>query len=546
MVETKGKKIISKVLKVLLYIAISFVCLLALVLLYYVINSQVHANDENYRPTVSIYTIVSPSMTPVINVYDVVVNVKADTPKDIEVGDIITYKSQAANSEGMTITHRVIAIDQLPDGTYEYLTQGDNNSEPDSLYVTFDNVIGKEIMIIPGLGRLQFLIANHKWWLILLIIPIGIYLVREIFKLIDLFNLRNKVDRITGEKEESIIVKKKIENIERKEKIKEELEIRELEKDAIKRSSEEPEGFLEKYTETMVIVPINKYDKANKPKQAKTVDEEVPVIAPSKTLEEPTSTKEATKEAKKEVKEKEVDLPKNKVKAIEEKQTEEINKDVKEKNTNDQYEILDTDELSTKIKEYDSKISQLDKMIKDMESISKTAAEENQEMPEVDDFLQGTRLKVVKVELTNNNEEVRKERRKKKAEQIDLSGTSSSHNPNKKIARPDSVDIKDLRSNVINDTITEPSKEKKTTKKDHLNLNPRNVKKVTRPNRTRRRNLNLNPSKIKKVRRPRVLAEQEKMKKQVNPAPPQNLRPSESSQPRTQKEKFIKIEKIKK
>lgn len=542
MVETKGKKIISKVLKVLIYVAISFVCLLALVLLYYVINSQIHANDENYRPTVSIYTIVSPSMTPVINVYDVVVNVKADTPKDIEVGDIITYKSQAANSEGMTITHRVIAIDQLPDGTYEYLTQGDNNSEPDSLYVTFDNVIGKEIMIIPGLGRLQFLIANHKWWLILLIIPIAIYLVRELFKLIDLFNLRNKVDRITGEKEESIIVKKKIENIERKEKIKEELEIRELERDAVKRSSEEPEGFLEKYTETMVIVPVNKYEKSNKTKQVKSSDEP-PTSTTSKNIEEPISVKEVKKE------EKEVDLPKTKAKVVEEKQAEEINKDVKEKSTNDQYEILDTDELSTKIKEYDSKISQLDKMIKDMESISKTAPEEEQEMPEVDDFLQGSRLKVIKVELTNNNEEVRKERRKKKAEQIDLSGNSAVHNPNKKIARPDSVDIKDLRSNVINDTINETTatKEKKTTKKDHLNLNPRNVKKVTRPNRTRgRRNLNLNPSNIKKVRRPRVLATQEKMNKQVNNQSPQNLKTPVPSQTKPKKEKFIKIEKIKK
>lgn len=228
MEQTKDKKIISKLLKAVVYIAISFACLLTLFLLYYVINSQIHADDESYKPNVSIYTIVSPSMTPVINVYDVVVNVKAEDPSEIEVGDIITYKSQAASSEGMTITHRVIAIDQLPDGTYEYLTQGDNNSEPDSLYVTFDNVIGKEIMILPAIGRLQFLIANHKWWLILLIIPIGIYLIKEIFKLIDLFNLRNKVDRVTGEKEESILVKKKAANIERKEKLKEEIENREL------------------------------------------------------------------------------------------------------------------------------------------------------------------------------------------------------------------------------------------------------------------------------------------------------------------------------
>ena len=76
-------------------------------------------------------------MTPNINVYDVVVNIRVDDPEKIKVGDIITFKSQAATSEGMTITHRVIARDQLPDGTYEYMTQGDNNPEPDGSYVMF-------------------------------------------------------------------------------------------------------------------------------------------------------------------------------------------------------------------------------------------------------------------------------------------------------------------------------------------------------------------------------------------------------------------------
>ena len=76
----------------------------------------------------------------------------------------------------MTITHRVISADQLPDGTYEYKTQGDNNSEPDSVYVTFDNVIGKEVLVIPKLGKIQFFLANQRGWLILLIIPIIIYL----------------------------------------------------------------------------------------------------------------------------------------------------------------------------------------------------------------------------------------------------------------------------------------------------------------------------------------------------------------------------------
>ena len=177
--KNNKNNLIQRLLKTIYYIITIIVCIIVFLLLYYIITSQFHAKDEDYKPGFSIYTIVSPSMTPVINVYDVVVNVKVTSPADIQVGDIITYKSAAANSEGMTITHRVIEVAQLPDGTYEYMTQGDNNSKPDSLYVTFDNVIGKEIVIIPALGRLQFLIANQKGWLVLLLIPVLIYLIKE-------------------------------------------------------------------------------------------------------------------------------------------------------------------------------------------------------------------------------------------------------------------------------------------------------------------------------------------------------------------------------
>lgn len=82
--EKKEKNILSIILKLLYYIVILFVCLIALFLLYYIISSQLHADDSDYKPKVSIYTIVSPSMTPVINVYDIVVNIRPESPKDIQ------------------------------------------------------------------------------------------------------------------------------------------------------------------------------------------------------------------------------------------------------------------------------------------------------------------------------------------------------------------------------------------------------------------------------------------------------------------------------
>lgn len=426
--DNKKTNFISVLFKLLYYLVISFVCLIVFVLIFYIISSQLHANDENYKPSLSIYTIVSPSMTPVIKVYDVVVNVKITDPTDIQVGDIITYKSAAANSEGMTITHRVVEISRLPDGTYEYMTQGDNNSEPDSLYVTFDNVIGKEILIIPFIGKVQLLIANQKGWLFLLLIPISIYLVIEVIKLIDLFHLRKKVNKVVGTTEENFIEQKrqnKIKEEERKEQLKEELANMEVKKISLQKSEEEPTGFLEQYSETIVKVKENKYAKTIKPKKL------------------------------------EVDLP-------------ELKTEKEEKNSmpiipispEEKIEVLDTDDLTSKIKEYDQKIEELDKVIKELKSTKKN--DDKSIVVEDENFLKETKIRVTDIEP------VKKTRKKNASEE--LIPSSRRH-----IRRPEAEDISAIRSKELTKTVS-PSKSPSKSKKDSLNLNPKNIKKINRPN----------------------------------------------------------------
>lgn len=431
MKNTKLKKILLSILKLLYYIAIVFVCIVAAVLIYYIISVQIHAKDENYKPGISIYTIVSPSMTPNINVYDVVVNVRVDDPSKIKVGDIITFKSQAATSEGMTITHRVIARDQLPDGTYEYMTQGDNNPEPDSSYVMFDNIIGKEVITIPSLGKVQFLIANKKSWLFLLLIPISIYLVREIYKLIDLVGLKKKVTKVIEEKEEEPkIDHEKQESLKEqlKRELLEELSLnKDLEKQEVKliRPKEEKDGFLDKYTETIVKVE-DKYDYIETTSKRN-------VVAPTKPLKQEVKTKP--------VEELEIELPKIK-----------------------EYEVLETDDLIIKEKEY----------------------------------LEGTKIKVVNVEETKNKKKSKKVSTKDDNKiNLDHSSSIPRKNPNLKIKRPQSEDIKELRKVETNNTPKEPAHKKQ------LKLNPKNVKKVNRNknNNNKRKQLNLNPKNVKKVNR---------------------------------------------
>ena len=533
MAKTKGNNnILQIILKLLSYIVIAFVCAITFFLLYYIVNSQLHANDEKYKPGISVYTIVSPSMTPVIKVYDIVVNARVSSPEKIEIGDIITYKSQAANSQGMTITHRVVAIDKTEDGRYEYMTQGDNNSEPDSLFVTYDQVIGKEIMIIPKLGKLQFLIANKRNWLLLLLIPIGIYLVKELFKLIDLFGLRKKVVKVMEPKPESTTYKPtKLQIEERKEQIRENLKNNETLKDSYIKSRLEPESFLEKYTETKVEVKTNKY--ANLKKKSKEII--TPAVEEDKKIDH--IEKVSVKDVKEVEPEKQIVLPKQKVEI------------------QDQYEILDTDELSSKIKEYDDKIVQLNKMMADIDNL-KDKKEEPKEEPfiEVDNFLKGGKIKVTKIEETKNQKRKVASKRitdpSKYVEEVKIElnpiiGTPT-YNSRTKIARPNSVDIKELRS------IEKPvPKKEEPKKKKRLNLNPREVTKVTKKQqqnqqkpKSTKKSLSLNPRTVQKAtRNKKSMPVQQPIMQPVT----QPIQPVEQPKPTRKKkrEKFIIIEKIK-
>ena len=330
--------LLGKLLKILFNIVIFLVCVIAFVLIAYVFLAQIHKDDNNYKPSISFYTIVSPSMNPVIKVYDVVVNIKPSGPEDIEIGDIITYVSTNSTSEGMTITHRVVAITKAENGNYEYQTQGDNNSEPDGILVTYDNVIGKEIMIIPKLGKIQFLLANKKSWLLLLLIPVMIFVFKDIYDLIELFGLRRKVDDITGYIEEPARVRKNELEIKQKEILKRELSIHAVREDALVRKPTESEGFLEPYSESVIEVgkSIDSDKKEERPATMKIVK---PVKIEGEEIRPNTDD-------------------------------EEFNKKVQElKPTVSSIEVLDTDELTTKIKDYDDKVSKLNEMLNDLEKM---------------------------------------------------------------------------------------------------------------------------------------------------------------------------------
>lgn len=196
-------KRVRKIKSIINYLATIFgwalfiiLLLVAVCLVYYFINVKIYnQKGQGYEPKFSIYTIVSPSMTPLIKVYDVIINTKINSPEEIKEGDIITFISTSTVTADMTITHRVIDIDYNNEtNEYEYTTKGDNNQSPDSAPALYSNVIGKAKVKLPQLGRIQFFVSSKFGWLLVVIIPALWVIIGDIIKLVKINKIKKKAE----------------------------------------------------------------------------------------------------------------------------------------------------------------------------------------------------------------------------------------------------------------------------------------------------------------------------------------------------------------
>ncbi len=189
----KIKKIWKTFYKIISYTIIIILMLIASFFIFYVISGKL-AEREGKTPPFGLYTIISPSMTPNINVYDVVFVKKVDT-STLKVNDVITFYSTNAFFGGTPITHRIVEVLNVPETGIMYRVKGDANEDADQEKVLPENVIGKVMFKIPQLGKLQFFLASKTGWLVAILIPAIIILIYDIYKLIKLINNKIKFEK---------------------------------------------------------------------------------------------------------------------------------------------------------------------------------------------------------------------------------------------------------------------------------------------------------------------------------------------------------------
>ena len=164
-------------------------CIVGILLLYYFISMRLYTTKgEKYEPKFSVYTIASGSMEPTIKIDDVIINTRVDNPEDININDVITFVSTWQVNYGMTVTHRIVGTQTLDDGSLCYVTRGDNNTQEDQSCVKKSNIIGVVKAVIPGLGKIQKLLASGLGWILIIIIPALYILTKDIIKIFNLVN----------------------------------------------------------------------------------------------------------------------------------------------------------------------------------------------------------------------------------------------------------------------------------------------------------------------------------------------------------------------
>jgi len=164
-----------------LLIALSFIVVSISVLAIFVVGDTVYNVNKgnNVVPLFGGYIIITESMVPTIKVNDAVL-VKRSESNELNIGDIITFKSIDERYDGLVVTHRIVGSQNISTGDLVYRTKGDNNKLEDMAVVPEENIFGRVILKIPKLGYVKDFLNKPIGFILCIIIPIVMIIVINI------------------------------------------------------------------------------------------------------------------------------------------------------------------------------------------------------------------------------------------------------------------------------------------------------------------------------------------------------------------------------
>ena len=121
--------------------------------------------------TSPVVVVTGTSMEPTLEPGDLLI-VKAVDIRELEIGDIIVFYKPGTRE---LIVHRVFKMKEAPDGTIIIMTKGDNVPEPDRWVISQEELVGKVIYRMPGVGKIVLFLRRNA--------PLSIFLIALLYGL---------------------------------------------------------------------------------------------------------------------------------------------------------------------------------------------------------------------------------------------------------------------------------------------------------------------------------------------------------------------------
>lgn len=190
----------NKVAKKALNIAFDIVIAIIVIFAVLVSVSTFTAKSNNNVPRLfgySTFSVQSNSMEPTIKVGDYIFVEECDV-NTLKEGDIITFYTIIQNKRVVN-THRIVNIVEENSNTC-YQTQGDNkvtNPTPDELLVAQGDIIGRYRTRVPVMGSVMDFLGSKLGFFLVILLPILLYTVYQVYKLIAVIMHNKKVEMAT-------------------------------------------------------------------------------------------------------------------------------------------------------------------------------------------------------------------------------------------------------------------------------------------------------------------------------------------------------------
>ena len=174
------------ILKILYYVFLGFIVLIALLLIISVF--PINLSFGGQAGNIKFMIVQSGSMTPAIKMGSIVMVKPAD---DYKIGEVITFGPYSKTKA--PTTHRIYDI-KVEGGAPVYITKGDANNAPDTGEIKKEDIVGKVLFSVPFVGYAVDFAKKPMGFALIIIVPAAIIIgdeIKKIYKELRINKLKN-------------------------------------------------------------------------------------------------------------------------------------------------------------------------------------------------------------------------------------------------------------------------------------------------------------------------------------------------------------------